>query len=670
VGVRGGVQVLPPLLPPRTKPKPPLPPKRDELTRLTTVKKDPIPLQRNHEEDRRDDETSDGKNLTDDVKVTEVQRKNGAENKVPSHSEIERKPSLEQKAPPVVPRSALDKVELKRVEQVPEPTRPPDRVKPEFERKPSQSESFAEEIQVTAVRLAQRRDSAGNGQISKKGSESKQSSPDLMTTSQQDESTPGDELSKTEEPVPEEHMTVESRIHFIENLERQNSFRKTNGVSRPDQDSQESDSGLDGKESPPQQYEYYHIDYKESVECVYATINPDTKRSAVKPPEPAERNHIVEKPPPEPPAESVPEKQNSEEKDEDTDSEEGATADIWVRAIDSPVKKPPKEFNTKMFRSVSTSEEREDKFPIAHRASFDNSHLRSSPKSETKPQIIIENKEFEPVQDSSQLSDKRLGKLGCESLPCSRPSSRATSRSSSPAFFGDKSDKQSSKPRISAAEALGVVAKPCPRPPPGNRVKNSLEFRRQSLNNLSDSKLSMNTASSTSQQLWSSFGECQEYRRHERQRGQSADSRTLQRLRSADVAPAWDNYSSTLSRIGKYAKVQERGGADRPKSTCNCGQHVGHPVPPPPPQNREVGKRTFSVEELTTGRACPAEFVRGTSRSSLGKSPRVTFALSEDEMGATGGGDPPRKPVRASRPPVDPSDDRYYQQVCPFRPSH
>lgn len=455
--VRGGVQVLPPLIPPRgptkTKPKPPVPPKRDQLTRLTTVKKEPIPI---HRDDK------------DEAKPLEA---------------LERK------------------------------------------------------------------------------------------------------INETTEP--QERTFSETIEHF----ERQGSFAQKKKVAN-----YENTSELD--------------------QPVYATINPDTKKV-----------HNSES--------KTSLKSDCEPKESSSEEEGGATADIWVRAIDSPVKKPDK-----AFRSYSNAEEVTEKPPAAHRASIDNSQLKIPPKLD-KPEIIVE----------KDGEEDRKCKLGTESLPCSRPGSRATSRSSSPANFGDKDKK-----KISAAEALGVVAKPCPRPPPGKRIKNQLEFRRQSLGNLSDSKLSMGCSTSCpSHQLWSSFGECQEtdYKRHERSRGQSADSRTLQRLKTDN----WEtqSYSSTLSRIGKYSTTKyftktstcpattsatcpPTTCQDRPKSTCNCGRHsaassngaAGAVAP------KDVGKRTFSVEELRSGGFVRGSNSTGSARSSFGKSPRVTFALSEDEMGATG----------------------------------
>lgn len=436
---------------------------------------------------------------------------------------------------------------------------------------------------------------------------------------------------------------------------------------------------------------------------------------------------------------------------ESSSEEEGAIADIWVRAIDSPVKKPDR-----MFRSNSTTEERETKAKLVHRASIDNAFIKSPPlkKVPQKPQAISEQQEtddkssqedsrpeetpfpkFEEnifLKNDEKLSNDRgyfklnnhrseekpsiadcslpplpkfdeepsslppypkpdvevvvpndeehsdtersrveLERMKIESregerlkvgldMPGSRPGSRTASRSSSP--FGDREYRK----KMSAAEALGVVAKPCPRPPPGKRTKNQVEFRRQSLGNLSDSKLSMGCSTSCpSHQLWSSFGECQEseYRRHERARGQSADSRTLQRLKTDN----WEtqSYSNTLSRIGKYSTSKyfakttscpdrsaacpaaANPGGDRPKSVCTCGRHTTGSVP----SGRDVGKRTFSVEELRSGGFVRGSATTGSARSSFGKSPRVTFALSEDEgassSAAASGGDPRRMSGRA-----------------------
>ncbi|KAL1122077.1 hypothetical protein AAG570_003483 [Ranatra chinensis] len=583
--VRGGVQVLPPTLPPRTKPKPPLPPKRDELTRLTTVRREQ-PHRPPHADFPQDDTAESKRYETPETPPPFVQEKKSDD----SYFQYDKNP--ERVSSPVwkLGDNVVEHV-LRRNDS--------------FHNRPHHSQ----------------------GQL-------------LSETNIH----PGGDNSASRERAREppanfeDRLTVESKVNFLENLERQNSARKNPPKDTPP----ETVNGQVNSRPPVTKSEALppppppEPDPSDYPECLYATINPETKRHHAAEKQSAEDKKPVYAepvPPPPPPSETFSEasddSRREDDREESSDSEEGATADIWVRAIDSPVKKPPGQVRNP---SVETEQQKPD----------------------PKPHIVIENKDG--------------GKVGSESLPCSRPSSRTASRSSSPALFCEKGgEKQSgSKQRISAAEALGVVAKPCPRPPPGNRMKNALEFRRQSLSNLSDSKLSVGS-SATSQQLWSSFGECQEYRRHERTRGQSADSRTLQRLRAADggasTPPAWDNYSSTLSRIGKYAKSSERAattGGDRPKSTCSCGQHSVQPAlpqPPPPPATvpREVGKRTFSVEELTTGRG---DFVRGSSRSSLGKSPRVTFALSEDEMGAAGGGDPPRKPIRTSRPTQQ--DDRYF----------
>lgn len=415
-------------------------------------------------------------------------------------------------------------------------------------------------------------------------------------------------------------------------------------------------------------------------------------------------------------------------------SEDGATADIWVRAIDSPVKRRPvveEHSSNPSSRHASTSGDDADDRELKtvktepqpktkHRAVLDKSYIKclkdkndtpvlASPKvedvqtptssvdvSETNAQApqLTSNSSPSAQSDSSKHIPCRVS----ESLPCSRPSSRATSRSSSPASFVNEKPSSSKSGRISAAEALGVVAKPCPRPPPSKRSKQPQEYRRQSLGNLSDSKLSVGYdrssncgISCTIRGLWNSVGETEvvsesvkEYRRHDRaQRGSSADgTRTLSRIKFDCGHPSWDGESlqgylerdshtvtgySTLSRIGrikpdkhhsrsstpvqcgyssadsssvkdesltkkglKSIKVDSSG---RPKSTCNCGHHNSAGVRVDP------GKRTFSVEELTTAFSRGCEFTRpapGSARGSFGKSPRVTFALAED-MGASGG---------------------------------
>ncbi|XP_066902024.1 uncharacterized protein [Halyomorpha halys] len=537
--VRGGVQVLPPVVPPRAgKPKPPVPPKRDELTRLTTVKKDPIPIQR-----------------------------------PPSP------PPVDEVAKPL---EVLERKILERIEN-----------------------RYRDNAQTESAIDRKLADFKEEGQLRRNSVERKNDEPKTFSET-------------------------------IEHFERQGSFGKSSGKSGKTLVRSNSEIKPVAKV----------VDYENSVnfdcnEVLYASINPETKRYSKEIPNSDSKSNLS-KLSSSPVSKDSPVSLNrlSEEKEESSD-EEGATADIWVRAIDSPVKKP----ESLHFRSNSTSEDKEDRFPTSHRASIDNSQLRTPPKFE-RPQIIVENKEGEAPPEYP-IVDKRLGKVGTESLPCSRPGSRATSRSSSPAAFGGEKDRK----KMSAAEALGVVAKPCPRPPPGKR-KNQLEFRRQSLGNLSDTKLSMGCSTSCpSHQLWSSFGECQEqeYRRHERARGQSADSRTLQRLKSEN----WEtqSYSSTLSRIGKYSSSKYFQKEEQ--------RQCRHP--------QDVGKRTFSVEELRSGGFVRGSATTGSARSSFGKSPRVTFALSEEEMGASGGATP--KYHATGRTRSYDADEKYHQQSNRSQPA-
>lgn len=527
--VRGGVQVLPPVVPPRApvKPKPPVPPKRDELTRLTTVKKDPIPIVR---------------------------------------------PPAPDHAPPPIPTA----------------------------------DEVAKPLEALERKI-------------------------LETIENRNSSCEQDDSSQLHRNSDKKSDEPKSFSETIEHFERQGSFGKSNGKSsKPLVRSNSEIKPL------PRNSDYENSVQFECNEVLYASINPETKKQNSSSDHKATNAKLCS-----PISKDPPMLNRLNEEKEDSSEDESATADIWVRAIESPVKKP----ENLHIRSNSTSDDRDERVPVPNRASIDNSQLRTPPKLD-KPQIIVENKEPELPPEPHNLPpvDKRLNKLGTESLPCSRPSSRAASRSSSPAAFVSVSEKE--KKRISAAEALGVVAKPCPRPPPGKK-KTQLEFRRQSLGNLTDTKLSMGCSTSCpSHQLWSSFGECQEqeYRRHERARGQSADSRTLQRLKS----DTWEtqSYSSTLSRIGKYSTAKY---FQKEEQSGQCR----HPP--------DVGKRTFSVEELRTGGFVRGSATTGSARSSFGKSPRVTFALSEDEMGASGGA-PPKYHAPGRARSYD-ADDKYHQQV-------
>ncbi|RZF40588.1 hypothetical protein LSTR_LSTR007471 [Laodelphax striatellus] len=612
---RGGVQVLPPVVPPRTvsvpgaqppprqKPKPPLPPKRGELTRLTTVpppvKRDPVsqPLSHHSSSTTRTPVTCNG--------TTE------------SLANIE---SVTLKSVDVnTPNTAVSEQGVKEEKQLESPVQPI--------QEPSLQDDTAQ-INNGSFDVWQRQNEVPNA--------TELSSAPLVSS-----------LPPT--PPPAAAVVAITAAEATPTTQAPSSFVPAATAESP---------ALSVKALIEEKEKQVPLSLPIKVE--------DLPPAPIVQPSPPpvlllnSESSFDEGVPPDP---------------ESSSSEEGATADIWVRAIDSPVKKVP----TPKIVEVSNNSSR-------HSSVGDESDTteKSSSKSE-QPKV-------KPVQKQT------LAPAGTESLPCSRPSSRTTSRSSSPASFAS-----SNKSKISAAEALGVVAKPCPRPA---KKQIQAEFRRQSLGNLSDSKLSVGydrtcSISCSVRGLWDSLGSSsdssyQEASAHRRirQRGTSVDSRTLARTgRFPDCGySSGETYEeelhqvsgySTLSRIGRYkgekylnrsrnsghtslesslkedlSKPPQAQTNGRPRSTCNCGHHTVTPT-----AKVDTGKRTFSVEELTAAfaRQCSdlsrSSSTTGSARSSFGKSPRVTFALAEDSMGAGGGAaakhpanEDARKPPRASKP--------------------
>ncbi|XP_039275867.1 uncharacterized protein LOC111063372 isoform X2 [Nilaparvata lugens] len=620
---RGGVQVLPPVVPPRTvsvpgaqppprqKPKPPLPPKRGELTRLTTVppppvKRDPVSQPLSHHSSNKSPVTCNGTTETTPESVAAL-------------NEVDTNPvdSIKQ--------------EVKEEKQADNYSYPQEQITQEETPQKSCNEVWQRQnevlSEVSSVRVVSRSSSVSSP-LPVEATKSVEStptteaapsvSPFVPTTVAKAETlvTPFVPAAKAEPPTP----SVTSIVEEINRLERQSS------LSLPIKVDQLPPAPVVQPSPPP-----------------VLLLNSESPFDEGIPPDP-----------------------------ESSSSEEGATADIWVRAIDSPVKKVP----TPKIVEVSSNSSR-------HSSIGDESD--STEKSSSK---------VEPIPKGRPVQKQTLAPAGTESLPCSRPSSRTTSRSSSPASFA------SNKSKISAAEALGVVAKPCPRPA---KKQIQAEFRRQSLGNLSDSKLSVGydrtcSISCSVRGLWDSLGSSsdssyQETSAHRRirQRGTSVDSRTLTRTgRFPDCGySSGETYEeelhqvsgySTLSRIGRYkgekylnrtrnsghtslesslkedfSKQPQTQTNGRPRSTCNCGHHTIAPT-----AKVDTGKRTFSVEELTAAfaRQCSdlsrSSSTTGSARSSFGKSPRVTFALAEDGMGAGGGAaakhhsnEDARKPPRA-----------------------
>lgn len=386
---------------------------------------------------------------------------------------------------------------------------------------------------------------------------------------------------------------------------------------------------------------------------------------------------------------------DDQSKETSSEDEEGATADIWVRTIESPVKrKPPPGIAEK-------AEDKENEIVSSEISIVSDEVPNSTDDSNSLSQLATESNE-EETKDSKSLAPHYTG---TESLPCSRAGSRVASRSSSPAFFGTENKP---KERISAAEALGVIPK-LPGPRLTQFAKSSAEiFRRQSLGNLADSKVggaygrsSWAPSAVLTDVEGSSSCDTYDYRRKKfSKRCASVEgSKTLARNARLNTSTSYDSdsgksvldakpspysYYHTLSRIGPNSRSSEldpkyfpkstaippitgysslesypdarnegfkqrslsQGSyrqpksdtlpSGRPKSTCSCGHHLASSIR----LDSNVSKRTYSVEELAGNRGggssgYSSDFGRSssTSRSSFGKSQRVTFALDED-MGA------------------------------------
>lgn len=360
----------------------------------------------------------------------------------------------------------------------------------------------------------------------------------------------------------------------------------------------------------------------------------------------------------------------------DDDEEDDGAADIWVRSIESPVKNPQK---------------------VRH-------HSDSAIKAATgqAPSPLAEKRGSLPATAVDTCTNDKKGSppMLSKSDTTTRLSFRsaAGSRCSSPALLTN--NKPDGSRKISAAEALGVVAKPCPRILPSSASLDAA-CRRQSLGNLTESRFGTMLPSSI-RSSWAPPSGVQtdvestqsepsfDYRRKKfTKRCSSADGRnpvhhhhhhhhyhTLQSGARASAArdPDFGAKRAFIQEKLQQAVVggklpvglpptppppvllphhhQQMNGGDCGKpprsSTCNCGQHQATSRP------MFFSKRTVSAEELLPPPAAvtmaqPDEFtatgrsVSGSSSSSsggrngsFGRSQRVTFALDQQQMFVSG----------------------------------
>ncbi|CAH1715707.1 unnamed protein product [Aphis gossypii] len=322
---------------------------------------------------------------------------------------------------------------------------------------------------------------------------------------------------------------------------------------------------------------------------------------------------------------------NDDDEDDDDEDDDGA-ADIWVRTIESPVKN----VHPQKVRHHSDSA---IKAVIAAASSPPTEKRGSLP-----VDVAVDEKSSSPPAKDSGRSSFRLS---------------AGSRCSSPALLAvnsqqNKQQQSSSSDgrKISAAEALGVVAKPCPRILPSSATLDAA-CRRQSLGNLAESRFGTLLSSSV-RSSWAPPSGVQtdvestqsepsfDYRRKKfTKRCSSADGRnpvhhhhhhhhyhTMQsgsraaaardpdfgakrafiqeklqaagtKLQNSGIVPSGLPPTPPPPAVSAYHMQQMHNGgmvADcgRPprSSSCNCGQHQATSRP------MFVNKRTASAEEL------------------------------------------------------------------------
>ncbi|XP_050437199.1 uncharacterized protein LOC126843616 isoform X1 [Adelges cooleyi] len=350
----------------------------------------------------------------------------------------------------------------------------------------------------------------------------------------------------------------------------------------------------------------------------------------------------------------------------DVNEEDDGAADIWIRTIDSPVK------------NVQNPQK------VRHHS---DSAIKTLPRG---PSPLVEKRgslPSDPAKEGNAVTENKSSPL----LPTKdqvRSSFRSSSRCSSPALLALTSQQQQPLKRISAAEALGVIAKPCPR-----IIPSAMDAcRRQSLGNLSESKFGGTMASRAS---WAQPSGVQtdvestqsepsfDYRRKKfTKRCSSADGRN-----PVHHHHHHHHYHTLSSRVtaardpdfgAKRAFIQEKLSGGQPntsctlprpplatqnggdcrsagRSSCNCGQHqaTSRPI--------LMSKRTVSAEELLP----PSEIdefntsppVNAAGRGSFGRPQRVTFALDQQLLTSKPTGCAPlltKKPFKSNLKMKDP----------------
>lgn len=372
----------------------------------------------------------------------------------------------------------------------------------------------------------------------------------------------------------------------------------------------------------------------------------------------------------------------------DEDGEDDGAADIWVRTIESPVKNVhPQKVRHHSDSAIKVAMNKSPPPPLIEK----RGSLPSDAAVTTAVVTVQEKKSSPPLQtkrDPTRFSLRPAASDRCSSpapttVNCSQQQQNKSSSSSEGGGAGRK---------ISAAEALGVVAKPCPRILPSSASLDAA-CRRQSLGNLTESRFGT-LLSSSIRSSWAPPSGVQtdvestqsepssDYRRKKfTKRCSSADGRnpvhhhhhhhhyhtmsSSGRMAAAARDPDFGAKRAFIQEKLQAASVKlqnsgivpsglpptppaplayqlqlQNGGAgggggdcSRPSrsSSCNCGQHQATSRP------MFVNKRTVSAEDLFPSRAAPVAPCAGADADHFSGAGR-TASTSSSSSSSGGGG--------------------------------
>lgn len=368
------------------------------------------------------------------------------------------------------------------------------------------------------------------------------------------------------------------------------------------------------------------------------------------------------------------------------DGEDDGAADIWVRTIESPVKNThPHKVRHHSDSAIKVAMNKSPPPLIEKRGSL------PSDAAVTTAVTVQEKKSSPPLQ--TKRDPTRFSLRPAASDRCSSPATTAVNSSQQQQQQNKSlslSEGGGAGRKISAAEALGVVAKPCPRILPSSASLDAA-CRRQSLGNLTESRFGT-LLSSSIRSSWAPPSGVQtdvestqsepssDYRRKKfTKRCSSADGRnpvhhhhhhhhyhtmsSSGRMAAAARDPDFGAKRAFIQEKLQAASVKLQnsgivpsglpptpppplayqlqlqnggGGGDcsRPSrsSSCNCGQHQATSRP------MFVNKRTVSAEDLFPSQAAVGTSCTGTDADHFSGASRTVSTSSSSSSGGGGGG--------------------------------